>query len=258
MPRSGKPALLPKTLLFWCCRPLGLRTLEYFLAMPEYGRRFVIKGLVVSSRDPKMGDIVARATSEKIRIYRDNEKISEQYDLGYCTGFSFKIPQETLQLCGGQVFNLHFAILPDYRGSGTLTHAIINDEPRYGVTLHLMEETLDTGPIIAIKSYPLPKGKTAKQITDEVEQLGFELITGHFESLLNRTYTLTPQEEIIKKTGVRPRFYTRKSVEELYRLDPEWGFEKIYKYLLALTLGGPKKPYFEKAGKRIYLSLTED
>ncbi len=205
-----------------------------------------------------MKDIVARAIEEKIRVFRDNEKISEQYDLGYCTGFSFKIPKETLVLCGGQVFNLHFAILPDYRGSGTLTHAIINDEPKYGVTLHLMEETLDTGPIIAVKSYPLPKDKTAQQITKEVEQLGYDVITKHFKSLLDRTYALTAQEDIIKKTGVRPRFCTRKSVEALYKLDPGWDFEKIHKYLRALTLGKPKKPFFEQAGRKIYLSLAED
>lgn len=258
MTSATKSALLAKSLLFWCCRPLGLRTLEHFLALPEYGRSFIIKGVVVSSRDPKMEDIVTRATEENIRVFRDNEKISERYDLGYCTGFSFKIPKETLKLCGGQVFNLHFAILPDYRGSGTLTHAIINDEPKYGVTLHLMEETLDTGPIIAINSYPLPKNKTAQQITDEVEQLGYEVITKHFKSLLDRTYILTDQEEIIKKTGVHPRFCTRKSVDDLYELDPTWDFEKLHKYLRALTLGKSKKPFFEKAGKRIYLSLTED
>jgi methionyl-tRNA formyltransferase len=247
-----------KSLLFWCCRPLGLRTLEYFLALPDYGKSFVIKAVVVSSRDPKMHDIAARAAKENIKVFLDNEKISERYDLGYCTGFSFKIPKETLELCGGQVFNLHFAILPDYRGSGTLTHAIINDEQRYGVTLHLMEETLDTGPIIAIKTYPLPKHKTAQQITDEVEQLGYEVITHHFRSLLNRTYTVTAQEDVVRKTGVRPRFCTRKSVDELYRLDAEWDFDRLHKYLRALTLGKTKKPYFERAGKRIYLSLNEE
>jgi methionyl-tRNA formyltransferase len=257
MPTQSKSTSSAKSLLFWCCRPLGLRTLEYFLSLPEYGRSFFIKGVVVSSRDPRIEDIISRATKEKIKVYRDNDKLSEPYDLGYCTGFSYKITKETLRLCGGEVFNLHFAILPDYRGSGTLTHAIINEEPRYGVTLHLMEETLDTGPIVAIKTYPLPKDKTAQQITDDVEQLGYDVITKHFASLLNHTYTLTSQSDIIEKTGVHPRFCTRKSVDNLYKLDPEWDFEKVYKYMRALTLGKPKKPFFEKSGKKIYLSLSE-
>jgi methionyl-tRNA formyltransferase len=226
-------------MLFWCCKPLGLKSLHYLLARPDYNRTFVLNGIVVSSKDYCASDI------------RDN-------DFGFCIGFPKKISKQTLDLCKDGVINLHFAPLPAYRGSGTLTHAIINEESEYGVTLHIMDEKLDTGPIITVKTIPLSEEKTALEIIKDIEVLGYEVVKNYFTDLINHTYELKDQDEIIKKSGIKPKFCTKKSVEALYKMDPSWDFNTVHKYLRALTLGKSKKPFFEKSDKKIYLSLTDD
>src|SRR5690606_12931842 len=98
--------------------------------------------------------------------------------------------------------------------------------------------------------------KTALEIVKDIEKLAYKVVEDHFTELINQTHKLKNQDDIIKKTGIKPRFRTKKSVEKLYELDYSWDFNTIHKYLRALTLGKSKKPFFEKSGKKIYLSLS--
>jgi methionyl-tRNA formyltransferase len=255
---TNSPHSSRKTMLFWCCKPLGLKSLHYLLARPDYNRTFVLNGIVVSSKDYCASDIRDNAKKKGIKIFEENEQITSRYDFGFCIGFPKKISKQTLDLCKDGVINLHFAPLPAYRGSGTLTHAIINEESEYGVTLHIMDEKLDTGPIITVKTIPLSEEKTALEIIKDIEVLGYEVVKNYFTDLINHTYELKDQDEIIKKSGIKPKFCTKKSVEALYKMDPSWDFNTVHKYLRALTLGKSKKPFFEKSDKKIYLSLTDD
>jgi len=247
-----------KSLLYWCCKPLGLKTFEYLLGRSDYGQTFVVSGVATSSKDRYESKIKELAIKNGINVFSDEDIVAGEYDIGFCIGYPKKINTKTLNLCKEGVINLHFAPLPTYRGSGTLTHAIINEEKEYGVTLHLMDEKLDTGPIILVQTIPLSKEKTAWEIIKDIEALGFQVVVKNFTDLIMHTYELKDQSEIIKRSGVKPQFCTKKSVDDLYNLDFNWEFDKVHRYLRALTLGKPKKPYFEQLGKRICLSLSED
>ena len=65
--------------------------------------------------------------------------------------------------------NLHPAPLPEYRGCNSYAHAIINGETEYGVTLHYMNEGVDTGPIIASPRFPILPTDTGKSLHDRAQ-----------------------------------------------------------------------------------------
>lgn len=65
-----------------------------------------------------------------------------------CHSYSMIIPRDVLELVNGQAFNVHFALLPKNRGPNPVQWSIIRGEEETGVTIHVMTERLDDGPII--------------------------------------------------------------------------------------------------------------
>ena len=81
-------------------------------------------------------------------------------DLGVVASFNKKLPKELLQLAKDGFINLHPSKLPDYRGANPYSHVIINGEEESAITLHFMDENLDTGDIISQYKFPLDLNET--------------------------------------------------------------------------------------------------
>ena len=58
------------------------------------------------------------------------------------------IKSELIKFMGANIFNLHHGNLPKYRGMGPITNAILNGEKYFGISLHLVEEKIDSGEIL--------------------------------------------------------------------------------------------------------------
>lgn len=70
-------------------------------------------------------------------------------DLFLVFTFSYKIPNALLQLPALGCYNIHFSLLPKYRGIAPLFWQIKNGDPKGGITVHKMDSGFDTGPIVA-------------------------------------------------------------------------------------------------------------
>lgn len=91
-------------------------------------------------------------------------------------------------------FNFHPGTLPEYRGSGVFSWAIINQESKMGITLHLIDEGMDTGDIIEIRQFLISKCDTAYSLFSRGEQVIFKMFKDWYVDLLNGDYVATPQE----------------------------------------------------------------
>lgn len=65
------------------------------------------------------------------------------------------IPRHVLALARTGALNVHAGILPRYRGCNVITWAIVNGESTIGLTVHYMDEHLDTGPILTQQRLPI-------------------------------------------------------------------------------------------------------
>ena len=72
--------------------------------------------------------------------------------------------------------NVHGGLLPEYRGGHVMQWAIINGESETGVTLHYMDEGIDTGPIIAQERFPITWRDNAVSVKSNLQKVGMELI----------------------------------------------------------------------------------
>jgi len=98
-------------------------------------------------------------------------------DLIVVAGCSKIIPKEILEIPRYGCLNIHPSLLPKYRGCSPIQYAILNNEKETGVTIILMNEKLDQGPIIAASEYKIYNKKlTSKELEKKLTELGAELL----------------------------------------------------------------------------------
>tara|TARA_R110002020_G_scaffold339183_3_gene554348 strand:+ start:2486 stop:3094 length:609 start_codon:yes stop_codon:yes gene_type:complete len=90
-------------------------------------------------------------------------------------------------------FNFHPGTLPEYRGSGVFSWAIINQERKMGITLHLIDSGMDTGDIIEIRQFLISKHDTAHSLFLKGEKTILKMFKDWYIDLLNDNYIASPQ-----------------------------------------------------------------
>ena len=72
-------------------------------------------------------------------------------------------------------FNVHAALLPQYRGAAPINWAVINGEIETGVTTFFLDKDIDTGRIIKRKYFPIPDSANVEYVYDGLMRLGAKL-----------------------------------------------------------------------------------
>ncbi len=91
--------------------------------------------------------------------------------------------------------NIHGSLLPKYRGAAPVIWALLNGETVTGVTTMLMDEHLDTGPILLKRELPIPDAVDAGGLTVRLALLGAELLIPTLEGLREGTIQPVVQDD---------------------------------------------------------------
>jgi methionyl-tRNA formyltransferase len=134
--------------------------------------------LRVFSESPRDLDILVPANSKRIA------PLIEPYepDLMVCCGFPWLIPSEALAVPRLGAINLHPSLLPRWRGPFPVAWAIRFGED-LGSTVHRMDETLDTGPILAQGSVPFEDEWSWQELGPKLESLEAGLLRQALERI---------------------------------------------------------------------------
>ncbi len=119
------------------------------------------------------------------------------------------LSKEILELVNYQAFNLHMAKIPEYKGWNTFSHAILNQEKEYSVTLHWLAEEVDMGNIALESSFSIDPNETALTLYEKANEESLKL----FNELLNALEKRLPvQSKSIDSTG---NYYSKNSLTSL-------------------------------------------
>jgi methionyl-tRNA formyltransferase len=88
------------------------------------------------------------------------------------------------------MINIHFSLLPRWRGAAPVERAILAGDPTTGVCVMDVEEGLDTGGVYAVESTPIGEDETAEELRDRLTGIGTRLLVETLRSGLGRP---TPQ-----------------------------------------------------------------
>ena len=109
------------------------------------------------------------------------------------------LPQEVLDIPKIAPVNVHFSLLPKYRGPSPVNWAIMNGEEETGVDTMLMDAGMDTGDILLTAKTPILK-KNAGELADELAVTGAELLI----KTLNEFESITPIKQDNDKATKAP------------------------------------------------------
>lgn len=95
-------------------------------------------------------------------------------------------------------FNLHAALLPQYRGAAPINWAVINGEKMTGVTTFFIDKDIDTGRIMLQREMPITDSDNCGTIHDKLMETGSKLVVETVERLLKNDMKPIEQESLIK------------------------------------------------------------
>ncbi len=124
------------------------------------------------------------------RIRRDPEvlKVLETSppDINVVVAYGQIIPASIIYLPRFNSINLHFSLLPRYRGAAPVQWALLKGEIETGVTIFELNEKMDEGPILTQRPLPILPGENAHQLESRLADLGAELLV----ETIGRIHTL--------------------------------------------------------------------
>ena len=97
-------------------------------------------------------------------------------DVAVVAAYGKLLPQAVLALPPNGCLNLHPSLLPRHRGPSPVATAILEGDAVTGVSLMLLDEGMDTGPVIAQQEHGLTGNETAGELTDTLFALGADLL----------------------------------------------------------------------------------
>ena len=87
------------------------------------------------------------------------------------------LPPEVLNIPPYGCVNVHPSLLPQYRGPSPVATAILEGAAHTGTTIMLLDEGMDTGPILAARQVPIDSGATAEILTPVLLGVGADLLS---------------------------------------------------------------------------------
>jgi methionyl-tRNA formyltransferase len=114
-------------------------------------------------------------------------------DIGVVVAFGMIVPPAALATPRRGLVNVHFSLLPRWRGAAPVERAILAGDATSGATLMVMDEGLDTGPVLASERTTIGPGETAGALTIRLAHLGAGLLSEHLISFIEDRLVAQPQ-----------------------------------------------------------------
>lgn len=167
--------------------------------------------VVVSSPDAKQGrgmqltpSLTSQLTLEKgLPLLRPEvldaafmeELASYGCEYAIVVAFGKIFPLELIESFPKGVLNIHYSLLPKYRGASPVESALLNGEEVTGVSIQRMVRKMDAGPLLASKEVAIQPEETTRELRPRLVQEGAELLVSVLPSFEDGSATETEQDE---------------------------------------------------------------
>ncbi len=116
-------------------------------------------------------------------------------DVAVVAAYGLMLPPVLLAAPRLGCMNVHASLLPRWRGAAPVERAIEAGDAESGVSIILMEETLDTGPVLASESTPIALDMTAGALDERLAEMGAGLLVSCLEEYAAGRLTPVPQDD---------------------------------------------------------------
>jgi methionyl-tRNA formyltransferase len=117
-------------------------------------------------------------------------------DLLIVAAYGLILPKRVLEIPSYGCINVHASLLPAYRGASPITAAILDGLEETGVSIMLMDEGMDTGPVLAQARQPMYPDDTTASLSDRLAAQGAGLLVDTLPRWLSGELAPTPQSSL--------------------------------------------------------------
>lgn len=129
-------------------------------------------------------------------------------------------------------FNLHAALLPQYRGAAPINWAVINGETETGVTTFFLDHDIDTGRIILQTRVPIHEEDNVENVYDRLMHVGGNLVLETVDRILDGTAESVAQDTLKVEGELKP---APKIFKDTCRIDWHNTVKKLYDFVRGLS-----------------------
>lgn len=143
--------------------------------------------------------------SQPLKIRKDDATLEKlikiQPDLIVVVAYGQIIPASIIYLPKHNSLNVHFSLLPRYRGASPVQRALLNGEERTGITIFELNEKMDEGDVLAQEETEILPEENAAELEDRLAQLGADLLI----NTIDRIESQKPQKQDHSQASYAPK-----------------------------------------------------
>ena len=201
-------------------KPVGRHQNE---VQPSEVKKFALEHQLPVLQPEKMKD---PEFVEQLRSYKANLQVVVAFRM---------LPEVVWNMPVYGTFNVHAALLPQYRGAAPINWAVINGETRTGVTTFFLDKDIDTGRVILQKPFAIPDTADVEYVYNGLMHLGADICLETLEKILESDGhpESIPQEELMD--NVRRLCDAPKLFKNVCEIDWNRPSKHIYDFIRGLS-----------------------
>lgn len=152
------------------------------------------------SRTPKAPPVKVAAAELGVQVWqpeRPREVLDElralQLDAAAVVAYGALLPTDVLDSVEHGFVNLHYSLLPRWRGAAPVQHAVMAGDEVTGLTTFVLDQGMDTGPVLATREVPIGTSDTSGDLLEELTDLGANVLVESVVGLVDGSLTPVPQ-----------------------------------------------------------------
>jgi len=118
-----------------------------------------------------------------------------ELDLGVVVAYGRILKPGALGAPARGMLNVHFSLLPRWRGAAPVARALMEGDPMSGVTIIRLDEGLDTGPVLTAQGVDIEPGETAGELTSRLAGVGARLLVSVIPAYMSGDLEPVPQSD---------------------------------------------------------------
>lgn len=247
-----------KSIAFLGAKTVGFACLKILEGLQEKGGFSIDAVFTNMSRNAEVNkNMVDYAVGSGMSVYEDIDEILRLKPFDYIVSVQYHkiLEAEHINCAKELAVNLHMAPLPDFRGCNQFSYAIINNAKEFGTTLHVINERIDDGDILAESRFPIPENCFVTELYDITLEKSIELFQNSIMKIFNGECVRVPQSDLVEERGTMLGY--RSDINKLKHIDLNWDKSKIEAHIRAVSMPGFEPPYIMIGDTKFYIQSAK-
>jgi methionyl-tRNA formyltransferase len=222
-------------LVFLGSKDIGADCLSFLLETREESSLEIVC-VLTSDHVVRSAGVRRLCDEHDLPVLASPEALHELEDVDFLISVQYHkiLSKADLAVAGKRAINLHMAPIPEYRGCNQFSFAILNQASFFGTTLHVMDERIDHGEILAEDRFEIADDVFVDELLAETVRRSKVLFREWIVPIMGGRIPGPEGDPASRDSNL----YFRSDIEEAKQISGNWPSEKIARHIRATAMPG--------------------